>query len=49
MEKQHSSIFGQEFVRKQNDGVNKVANTLIPGWDKKMSSKKHKASRVGLG
>jgi len=39
MEKQHSSIFGQEFVRKQNDGINKVVNTLIPGWDKKCQVK----------
>jgi hypothetical protein len=32
---EHSSILGQEFVRKHNDGVNKVVNILIPRWDRK--------------
>lgn len=35
MENWHSSILGQEFVKKQNDGINKVVNILILGWDRK--------------
>jgi 23S rRNA maturation mini-RNase III len=34
MEKEHSAILGQIFVKKQNDRINEVVHTSIPTQDR---------------
>jgi hypothetical protein len=34
MGKEHNAIFGQKFVKKQNDRINEIVHTSIPTEDR---------------